>query len=132
MMMNARNRMASIAIILAGATLASAGCSDRHSMETTSQKADRNAAQVAAAKDRAMSQTATVVDDAAITVKVKTAILAQPGLDALKIDVDTKDGVVTLSGVVESSMLRDRATQTAQQVSGVRSVVDNLAVKSTG
>ena len=132
MMTNARNRMASIAIILAGAALASAGCSDRQSMETTGQKADRNAAQVAAAPDRAMSQGATVVDDAAITAKVKTAILGEPGLSALKIDVDTKDGVVTLSGVVESSMLKDRATQTAQQVSGVRSVVDNLAVKSTG
>ena len=131
-MMNARNRMAPLAILFVGATLASAGCSDRYSTETTGQKVDRNAEKVAAATDRATSQAANAVEDAAITAKVKSAIIAEPGLSALRIDVDTKDGVVTMSGVVENSTLKDRATQTAQQVSGVRSVIDNLAVKSTG
>jgi osmotically-inducible protein OsmY len=46
--------------------------------------------------------------------------------------VDTRDGVVTLSGTVDNAALKGRATQLAQQVSGVRAVVDNLVVKSTG
>jgi osmotically-inducible protein OsmY len=131
-MMKAHNRMAPLAILVVGATLASAGCSDRYSTETTSQKVERNAEKVAAATERATSQAANAVEDAAITAKVKSAIIAEPGLSALRIDVDTKDGVVTMSGVVESATLKERATQTAQQVSGVRSVIDNLAVKSTG
>ena len=131
-MIYARNRKASVAILSVGATLAIAACGDRQSTETISQKVDRNAAQVAAATDRAMSRAEATVEDAAITAKVKSALLAEPGLGALRIDVDTKDGVVTLSGAVDSSTLKERATQAAQQVSGVRSVVDKLAVKSTG
>lgn len=131
-MMKAHNRMAPLAILVVGATLASAGCSDRYPTETTSQKVERNAEKVAAATDRATSQAANAVEDAAITAKVKSAIIAEPGLSALRIDVDTKDGVVTMSGVVENATLKERATQIAQQVSGVQSVIDNLAVKSTG
>ncbi len=131
-MTNTRNRTASVAILFVGATLAIAACGDRHPAETISQKLDRNTAQVAAATDQAMSRAEATVEDAAITAKVKSALLAEPGLGALRIDVDTKDGTVTLSGAVDSSTLKDRATQTAQQVSGVRSVIDNLAVKSTG
>ena len=65
-----------------------------------------------------------------ITTSVKTAVLAEPGLSSLKIEVDTKDGVVTLSGTVATQELKSRATQIAQNTNGVRSVVDNLAVKT--
>jgi HSP20 family molecular chaperone IbpA len=66
--------------------------------------------------------------DAAITTKVKTAMMAEPGIRSAKIDVDTKDGVVTLKGSVDSQQHKDRAIQLAQNVNGVKSVVDNLAV----
>ena len=59
-------------------------------------------------------------------------MFAEPGLKTLQINVDTKDGVVTLSGTVDTPVLKERAMQIAQQVDGVRSVVDNLAIKSTG
>ena len=131
-MISTRNRMTIAAAIIAGVALASAGCSDRHPAETTGQKIDRAADKVAAATDRATTQAAIAVDDTAITTKVKTAVLAEPGLKSLQIDVDTKNGVVTLSGTVDNAMLKDRANQIAQNVSGVKSVVDNLAVKSTG
>jgi hyperosmotically inducible protein len=71
------------------------------------------------------------VDDAALTGKVKTALMAEPGIRSMKIDVDTKNGVVTLNGVVETQEQKDKAMQVAQNVSGVKSVVsDNLQVKS--
>lgn len=132
MMMNARNRMTFLAALLAGTALVSAGCGDRNSMETAGQKLDRSAEKVASATDRATTQAAVAVDDAAITTKVKTAVLAEPGLKTLQIGVDTKNGVVTLSGTVDSPALKERAMQIVQNVSGVQSVVDNLAVKSTG
>ena len=65
-----------------------------------------------------------------MTTKVKTALLAEPGLKSLQISVDTKDGTVTLSGQVESADQRSRAEQIAQSAGGVKNVVDNLAVKS--
>jgi len=69
------------------------------------------------------------IDDAAITAKVKTALIAEPGLKALQINVDTANGVVTLSGAVDSSTNLDRATQVAQAVQGVKSVDNRLTVK---
>jgi len=75
--------------------------------------------------DKAVAAT----DDAAITAKVKTAILAEPGLKSLQINVDTKDGTVTLSGTVDNADLRDRAKQLASSTSGVKGVVDQLTVK---
>jgi osmotically-inducible protein OsmY len=127
-----RNRTTLFAAILAGAALAAAGCSDQNPAETAGRKIDRSAEQVAAATDRATAKAAAAVDDSVITTKVKTAVLAEPGLKSLQIDVDTKNGVVTLSGTVDNAAMKDRAYQIAQNVTGVRSVVDNLAVKTSG
>jgi len=56
--------------------------------------------------------------------------MAEPGLHATEIGVDTKNAVVTLSGTVDSPPLKERAKQVVSNVSGVRSVVDNLTAKS--
>lgn len=69
------------------------------------------------------------LDDAAITTKVKTALIGEPGLKALQIDVDTANGVVTLSGNVDSPTNVDRATQVAQAIQGVKSVDNRLTVR---
>ena len=120
-----------LAALLAGAVMTTA-CGERAPGETTGQKIDRAADKVAAATDRATAKAAVAVDDAAITTKVKSAVFAEPGLKSLQIGVDTKDGVVTLSGVVDNTSLKERAMQIAGHVEGVRSVVDNLAIKTTG
>ena len=121
-----------LAALLAAAALTSAGCGDPYATESASRKVDRNAANVAATTDRVTAKAAVAIDAAAITTQVKTAVLAEPGLRSLLIDVDTKNGVVTLTGTVNSASLKERATSIAQNVNGVRSVIDNLAVKSTG
>ena len=69
------------------------------------------------------------IDDAAITTKVKAAILAEPGLKVLQIDVDTKHGVTTLSGAVDSHASIDKAKEVTAAVTGVKSVENNLTVK---
>lgn len=68
------------------------------------------------------------VGDAAITTKVKTKFLADTKISGLKIDVDTKDNVVTLSGTVPSSAERARAVSVAKDTDGVKSVVNKLKV----
>jgi osmotically-inducible protein OsmY len=92
---------------------------------------DRAADKVEAKVSNAADKTATVAEDAAITAKVKAAILAEPGLKSLEINVDTNGATVTLSGKVDNTDLRERAKQIASSTSGVKGVVDQLAVKSS-
>lgn len=132
--MNERNRMPLLVLAAAGFALIGAGCSDptpTSTSPTVGQKMESKADKVASTTDRATASAAAAVDDATITTKVKAAVLAEPGLKSLQIDVDTKDAVVTLAGTVDTPELKQRATQIAQNVGGVRSVVDNLVVKSS-
>jgi osmotically-inducible protein OsmY len=56
--------------------------------------------------------------------------MAEPGLKSTDINVDTKDGAVTLSGTVPSAPLKDKAKEIASGVSGVKSVQDKLTAQS--
>ena len=67
--------------------------------------------------------------DAGVTAVVKTKFLADPGIAGLKIDVDTKDHVVTLTGTVPSAADKTHAVDVARSTDGVNSVVDNLKVQ---
>ncbi|MFZ3017326.1 MAG: BON domain-containing protein [Gallionella sp.] len=69
------------------------------------------------------------VDDAEITAKVKAAIFAEPGLKTLQISVDTVNGVVTLSGSVDSQSKSDMAKALAAAVDGVTKVENRLELK---
>ena len=69
------------------------------------------------------------IDDAEITTKVKAAIFAEPGLKTLQISVDTVNGVVTLTGSVDSQANSDRAKALAGAVAGVSQVENRLALK---
>src|SRR4029453_11072102 len=66
--------------------------------------------------------------DSGITTAVKTKFAADDTVKASKIDVDTKDKVVTLRGDVQSDAARDRAVEIARATDGVRDVVDILVV----
>ena len=68
------------------------------------------------------------VGDAALTAKVKTKFLADTSISGLKIDVDTKNDVVTLSGTVPTAAEKRKAVEVARATDGVKSVVDNLKV----
>jgi osmotically-inducible protein OsmY len=70
------------------------------------------------------------VDDATITSKVNAALAADKDLSAVKIDVDTKDGVVTLTGPAPTAEAASKATKLAKDVKGVTSVKNQLTVKA--
>lgn len=74
----------------------------------------------------------TQIDDAIITTKIKLKLLEDPITKARKIDVDTVNGVVTLTGLVESKEEVERAVEIAKSVSGVRKVINNLKVGGRG
>src|SRR6187549_1765267 len=68
------------------------------------------------------------IDDTTITTRVKTAMLNDPAVGGLRIDVDTFKGVVTLSGRVKSQSEHDQAVALARRVNGVSEVKDALQI----
>jgi hyperosmotically inducible periplasmic protein len=87
----------------------------------------------AAAADKTQSMGATAgdkVDDATITTKVNAALAKDKDLSAIKIDVDTQNGVVTLSGPAPTATAKQRASEIARTVKGVSSVNNQLTVKA--
>lgn len=68
-------------------------------------------------------------DDAAITTAVKAKMAADTTVSATSINVDTKEGVVTLTGSVESAAAKSQAETIAKATEGVKSVTNNLTVK---
>jgi hyperosmotically inducible protein len=83
----------------------------------------------ACTSSRTSESTGQYVDSAAITSKVKAALLGDAGLKAFDIEVETYKDVVQLSGFVDDERLKSRAGELAAGVSGVRSVHNNLIVK---
>ncbi len=72
----------------------------------------------------------TYVDDAWISSKVKSALLASPEVSGLDIQVETFAGVVQLSGFVNSQSQAQRAVDIAEGIKGVQEVKNNLIVNS--
>jgi hyperosmotically inducible protein len=70
-----------------------------------------------------------VIDDAGITAKVKARLLDDPDVKGLRIDVDTREGVVFLTGKVGSQLEKERAIQLAKNTEGVHDVRANLTLR---
>ena len=101
--------------------------------ERGEQAARDAAAKTEGAADRAGDAAAgagAAVTDAGITAAVKTRLLADPDVAGLKIDVDTKEHVVTLTGTVASAAQKTEAGNIARDTTGVTRVVNNLKVGS--
>jgi hyperosmotically inducible protein len=71
----------------------------------------------------------TATDDSMLTAKVKSALFANPVTKARQINVATAEGVVQLSGFVDSAAEKSTATEVARSVAGVRSVKNELEMK---
>jgi osmotically-inducible protein OsmY len=69
------------------------------------------------------------IDDATITTRVKTAFINDPVVGALRIDVDTFKGVVTLSGAVKSREEEQKAVAVARTIKGVTDVKSTLQIQ---
>ena len=70
------------------------------------------------------------VEDAGITTLVKAALLLESDLSAMEINVDTVNGIVTLTGAVDNSANLEKATAVVDGIEGVKSVNNQLTVKA--
>jgi osmotically-inducible protein OsmY len=69
------------------------------------------------------------IDDAAITTKVKSAMIADKEVSAYSISVETIKGVVHLTGTADTRSEADKAGTIARGVAGVKAVVNKIQVK---
>lgn len=108
------------AVVTAVAVIALGACtrSERQEVRTEAKQATNTAANT--------------VDNAALTTKVKAALLADEMVKGTQINVDSSNGVVTLNGTVDSSAHMQRAEQITRGVSGVTRVQNNLTASASG
>jgi osmotically-inducible protein OsmY len=66
--------------------------------------------------------------DGWITAKAKIRLMAEPGISPLSVNVDTRDGVVTLFGAVSSEQKKQAAEREVGQIAGVKGVDNELQV----
>ena len=73
--------------------------------------------------------TSEYVDDSWITTKVKSEILAESSLKVAQVNVETYQGVVQLSGFVDSNAAMAKAVEVARAVKGVKSVKNDMRLR---
>jgi osmotically-inducible protein OsmY len=69
------------------------------------------------------------IDDATVTTKVKSKLLASEGVSSSDLSVKTVGGVVQLSGFAKTEQDRSRAGEIAQSVAGVKQVDNQIRVQ---
>ena len=135
-MTRASNLLTISAAVAAMLTLSACNKRDEQSAGQTVDKGVASAkAEMKDAKEATKDAAANVgaaVTDAMITTKINATLLADDQLKALKINVDTKDGKVVLTGVAPDAGSRDRATTMAKAVDGVVDVDNRLTVQPKG
>ena len=71
----------------------------------------------------------TEIDDTVITTKVKSALLGDADIKGLDIKVETRKGIVLLSGFVDSQVQMDRAVSVVRAVEGVKGTESGMALR---
>ena len=69
------------------------------------------------------------IDSSALTARVKSALISDETVRARDVQVESFRGTVQLSGFVDTEAQKDRATEVAKSVQGVRDVKNSLIVK---
>jgi len=110
-----------------------AGCQQEGTAEKAGQKIDQSAESAGKKVEKAgeavvekVEKTGEYMEDSAITAKIKAEILSDPLLKVSQINVTTTNGVVKLSGKVDSQQSIDRAMKIARSVKDVKSVENGL------
>jgi osmotically-inducible protein OsmY len=119
--------------------VALAACSRQDDERTAGEKLDSPIAQTKEAAgeaktkmDQAAAAAAEVVSDATIVTKINAALMADDKLKARKIEVQSTDGRVIMTGTAPDAQSVDRATTLAAAVNGVHAVDNHLVVSAKG
>ena len=109
-------KIALISIVLAGGlSLFLGGCDQRRSQKDTTSSS---------------ATVGTTIDDGVLTAKVKSTLISDPDIKSFDLQVETRKGVVQISGFVDNSAQVDRALQVTRSVAGVVSVENKMSIKS--
>lgn len=84
---------------------------------------------VGCASTRTQESAGEYADDAALTTKVKAALVKESAVKSADVNVETYRGVVQLSGFVDSAEMAEKAVAAAQKVHGVKSVRNDMRLK---
>lgn len=99
-------------------------------LDNTTSEARQDTAQAGNYAEQKTEQAGQAIDDAAITTTIKAKLVADDELKAIDINVDTAQGVVTLTGAAPSPTAVERATVIARGVDGVTDVKNQLTIKT--
>lgn len=69
------------------------------------------------------------IDDTVITTRVKAALLKDPVVSGLAVNVETFKGTVQISGFVKTAAERDMAHKLAHAVPGVKAVKNDILIR---
>ena len=114
------SRVLALAVTLSAALALGACKGDRGETDRTDRAVDRTSARADEAGDK--------VNEAWITAKIQAKYFGDADVKGRNIDVETSNGVVTLSGQVESEQAHQRALAIARETDGVTRVEDRLSV----
>ena len=92
------------------------------------EKASNEARKAGAKASQEASEAGQQIEDAWITAKIQSKYFVNSDIKSRKIDVDTRNGVVTLNGAVGTPAAREMAMNLARETDGVAKVVNNLKI----
>ena len=114
---------------VAAGLLVLAACGQHHKPATAADHFKQGASQVAQGARQVATGIKASASDAVITTRVKSDLASSQGLSSFSIHVETTNGVVTLTGQVDSDAAKKLAGQVAGKAKGVRVVVNKISVK---
>ena len=124
-----RVRPIGIALVVAAALAAPATAQEtRQKAQAATREAKQEARETSQETKAAAQKTGNAVTDSWITMKVHSQFVPEDALEDSDIDVETKAGVVTLMGTVETAAGKTRAVAIAKATDGVKSVNDRLRI----
>ncbi|MBA3996022.1 MAG: transporter [Candidatus Accumulibacter sp.] len=101
--------------LAAGASLLGAGCNRQEATSSGS---------------AATTTVGTEIDDTVLTAKATSALLGDPDVKGFDIKVESRKGVLLLSGFVDNQTQVDRALEVARRVEGVKGVENGMTLKA--
>ncbi len=112
-----------------GTTVEGAANKTQHAATSVGQAAGNVAHEAGGTTASGAQKAGAATGDAAVTSQVKAQLAAHEP-DAAGLNVDTAQGVVTLTGTVDSPYLRQRAVELTRNTKGVKEVQDQIAVQN--
>ena len=128
--MNTRFYPRVIGVVLsAGIALLFTGCNRQEAVPSSASTPASATTTTANVSPPPSTTVGTEIDDTVVTTKVKSALLGDQDIKGFDIKVETRKGIVLLSGFVDNQARADRAIVVVRAVEGVKGVENNMTIK---